>query len=937
MYQPGERIARFEVVRRLGEGGMGAVFEARDPELDRAVAIKVLHGDGETLRLLREAQALAKVDHPNVISVYELGTAADRVFIAMELVEGETLDRHLAAVKPSWRDTVALFAQAGRGLAAVHAKGLVHRDFKPTNVLVDRAGVARVSDFGLARYQPEPGAAGDRWTVSTVDERTGRSTAEATGTTGATADLSDGAGGALASPLTRTGAVMGTPRYMAPEQHVHAAVTDKADQFAFAVALWEALYGEHPFGGDDRFELAAAVIAGRRRPAPAGRGVPGAVERIVARALAADPEARWPSMTALVDALVAVTRRRKRLALVGVAVALAGGAAVAGAFVARGPGVDCARAGDAVASAWTPAMRDAITARFAAIGKPWATGAGTRTIAALDTWVASWRDARVDACRATHDRGDQSPALLDRRMACLDGELVSLSALTTALAAGTEQVERSLDAVDGLPSPDLCNAARLQTAGPESSDPRVREVAAAIARAQTARDLGRDARAAATEALAAARALGDPGLLARALALYVGTDSGPPAEQPAALEEALQLAAAARDPQIEATVARQHVRHAIYHGETGRIDALMPVLRAAVTRAGSPRSLLAEVVAAEIAAAMVLRKPEAMKDACARAGEYVDAIPAYVEQCECALPLLARDVDGAVAGCERAVAAMRARYGDRSPDVSNAMGRQIIALNRARRSKEALALGLEHLALVEEQHGKDSEEVAVALLNLSGVQNELGDLAGSRASLERALAVHDRLALPPDDTRAGILTELAYRLDRLGEKDAAIRQIAAAVEVAEQVYGPDHAKLALALQRQAGILVGRPAERARGFAAYRRAVEVAGRAQGATSPMAGMFRVNLAYAHLDFGSAADALVEADRAIAILEQNKDVYTTAGAHMGRGEALIKLRRTRDAREALNRGRELAVSIGEGGAARVAEIDALLAKLPPPKAQR
>ena len=212
----GTLLGRFEVIRLRGKGGMGEVYEAHDPELDRAVALKVLPPgrDEAWQRLLREAQALARLAHPNVVSVHDVGVAEGRVFVAMEFVDGETLDVHLAARPRSWRTTLALFVQAARGLVAAHERALVHRDFKPSNVLVDRAGRVRVSDFGHARLALEDEVSG----ASAPSQDPSFGSRETVDASDPTLDRSPDAGQRLGAQLTGAGAVIGTPRYMAPEQ-----------------------------------------------------------------------------------------------------------------------------------------------------------------------------------------------------------------------------------------------------------------------------------------------------------------------------------------------------------------------------------------------------------------------------------------------------------------------------------------------------------------------------------------------------------------------------------------------------------------------------------------------------------------------------------------------------------------------------------------------
>lgn len=313
-----QTIGRFVVERELGSGGMGVVLLAHDPTLDRHVAIKLLRGDGTRevgsagrVRLLREAEAMARLRHANVVTVYETGVHEGRVYLALEYISGGTLRDWLAARgirrrkapgTPRTIDTrgiVDAFAAAGRGLAAAHAAGIIHRDFKPENALVDHDGVVKVTDFGLA-------AARD-------DEPVDR------------ASSSQPELDALSHTLTRTGEVMGTPRYMAPEQHAAKPTDARTDQFSFAVAVWEAVYGQHPFSDESYSSLRESVLAARVRPPPDARDVPDRIRRALERGFAHEPRDRFASIEDLLRELAppAVRSRRWIVPAVGAAVATA--------------------------------------------------------------------------------------------------------------------------------------------------------------------------------------------------------------------------------------------------------------------------------------------------------------------------------------------------------------------------------------------------------------------------------------------------------------------------------------------------------------------------------------------------------------------------------------------------------------------------------------
>ncbi|PRQ10019.1 WD40 repeat domain-containing serine/threonine protein kinase [Enhygromyxa salina] len=322
------RIDRFVILRRIGEGGMGVVYAGYDNELERRLAIKLVHvtrarGDSQA-RIRREAQAMARLSHPNVVHVYEVGVHEEQVFVAMEFVTGPTLAAWTREQPPSptrWRTVLDRYIDAGRGLAAAHAAHIVHRDFKPANAIVGDDGRVRVLDFGIARA-PEADASVDPQAEAETQPATREPTPGAAQELGVqqlglevTAAAADSRRtiDPLSTPLTLTGALVGTPAYMSPEQFEHGPVDARSDQFSFCVALYEALYGERPFGGDNAAALMLNVISGQLRPVPPRAEVPAWVRDVVLRGLAVKPAARWPTMD---DLLVALSRdpdaRRRR-------------------------------------------------------------------------------------------------------------------------------------------------------------------------------------------------------------------------------------------------------------------------------------------------------------------------------------------------------------------------------------------------------------------------------------------------------------------------------------------------------------------------------------------------------------------------------------------------------------------------------------------------
>jgi len=480
----GAMVGRYRIERLVGSGAMGIVYAARDPELDRMVALKLIRPDRRSAglegRLRRESQALAKLQHPNVTAVHDVGSFGGDVFVAMELVSGQTLRGWLDGGRRSWREVLAVFRQAADGLAAAHAAGLVHRDFKPENVLI-AGGRAVVTDFGLARALVDGGEAREPGALFDGDPS-----------------------------ITVTGLVVGTPAYMAPEQFEGKAVDARADQFAFAVALHEALYGERPFAGDTVQALWESIRSGEMRPPPADRRVPRWLRAALARGLARDPVARFADMGEMAAALAGPRRRQVKRASVAAAVLLGAGVAV-GLALGGGERDDACDRGDPFAQVWGGEPRNAVRVHFAALKAPFAVAAFGALDRDLADYGRRWAALRTRACEETRVRGTQSEELLDRRMVCLDDRLADVRALVAALArADRDGVSRADRAAGALPALAACDDKQaLLERAPLPDDPALR-ARIAEARRQLGQARALEATARYPEALAAAdRAAGD--------------------------------------------------------------------------------------------------------------------------------------------------------------------------------------------------------------------------------------------------------------------------------------------------------------------------------------------------------------------------------------------------------------------------------------------
>lgn len=391
---------------------MGVVYKAYDPQLDRNVALKLLRRvivddeSGSELRLLREAQMLAKLQHPNVVAVFDTGLTHYGVFIAMELLHGSTLRGWLGQRRRGVAEILEVFQAAGRGLAAAHDAGFVHRDFKPSNVIVGDDGLVRVLDFGVA----------------SLVERGAGELGDSTGSMARAVARPPGTAEPLSSSdlrLTDRGCVVGTPPYMAPEQIAGERVDHRSDQFTFCVCLHLALYGHSPVIGEGleerRFNMSQGRVLDEHGMLTGGVGVSARVRRALRRGLSLRPEARFPSMHALLDEL---DQPPRRWPLVVAAATLVVGFA---AGTVLDPELDpCVASAAALEHEWGPHAREAVKEAYAQSGHPQSHELHRQVAQQLDRYAAEWSVMHVESCRATFVARQQSEALHDQRLRCLE-------------------------------------------------------------------------------------------------------------------------------------------------------------------------------------------------------------------------------------------------------------------------------------------------------------------------------------------------------------------------------------------------------------------------------------------------------------------------------------------------------------------------------------
>lgn len=457
----GTTLGRYVILQWVGAGAMGAVYSAFDPELDRRVALKILPPrQGEQAlqlkrRFLAEARAMASISHPNVIAVHDVGTHDGLAFFAMELIEGDTLEGWLKAERRSTEAIVSVFAAAGRGLAAAHDVGLVHRDFKPHNVLVGNDGRVRVIDFGLVRVLAE---ADDVQSPSPPAE--------------------------FEDTRTLTGALLGTPAYMAPEQLTASHTDAGTDQFAFCVALFEALFVRRPFEGSTIVSLLEAIEAGPPRIPTERRRVSGRLRRVLQRGLAARVEDRHASMAVLLEALSDRSMARWGLVTATAAALLGIGFAVHG-LSAGETDPRCLPNTEQLTGIWDPSRRRAVLEAVAGDASPGSAPAlSARWLAdRFERYSERWLVLHHEVCVATVERHEQSAVMMDAKMACLRRARDQLRAhVEQTIEAGESAVPHAVRLGETLPDLTTCDDAAALSAGPPPPSAEQAEAVEALRR-----------------------------------------------------------------------------------------------------------------------------------------------------------------------------------------------------------------------------------------------------------------------------------------------------------------------------------------------------------------------------------------------------------------------------------------------------------------------
>jgi tetratricopeptide (TPR) repeat protein/tRNA A-37 threonylcarbamoyl transferase component Bud32 len=881
-----QQLGRYVVLGKLGRGGMGTVLEAFDRTLDRRVALKVLHRDLDeehTTRLLREAQALAKLSHPHVVQVYEVGEANGQAFIAMELVQGRSLRKWIARdPRPGWRECVQVYVQAGEGLAAAHARGLVHRDFKPGNAVIDEEGRVRVLDFGLARRAED---------------------AEATTTNAqASVDVS-----ALEQSLTRPGALVGTPAYMAPEQLQGLEADARSDQFGYCVALYEALYGGRPFEGSSMAALQVSMISGRVRSVPKGTDVPASLRAVVLRGLAIDPAQRWPSMDALlVELRRAVSPRRRGWLGLGVAVGLV--AMGIGIAQYAKVGFRCEGASAQLEGIWDDERRQAVRDAILGTELSYAPDTWERVAQGLDEYASAWADEHTEVCEATSVRQEQSPEVMDLRMECLRERRVVLREAVSVLAqADATRVKNAVELVTSLPGLARCDDVEaLRAELPPPEDPEVAAQVEALrerlAQTRTLRKAGdyREALAVAEPLVEQAAVLGYAPLSTEALL-----------ERSNAWDLVGRYAEAEQDAEQAYLLAAEH-GHARVAASAVTHLAWVVGRRQARHEAGLQwgKTALALARGRQLEPTVEGRVLEVVGNVLTEQGKQEQALDCF----------------------RRSLAIKEKALGPDHLDVAfslNGVGKVLWSQGKL---DEALVHARRVLAIREQALGPGHPSVANALGHVGAVLDAQGKLDEALAHARRALEIGEQALGPDHPYLANWLDNVGNALSQQGELAQALPHFERALAIREQALGPAHAEVAFS-HDSIGHVLGLRGQLAEAQTHYERGLAIREQALGPRHPDVAMSLVGSAWVALQKQDAEAARAPAERAVSILEASEvPPYRLAEARFLLAQALGPDRSER-AGELARQARDAYLALGDVRQVDLAKVEAWLAEHPAP----
>ncbi|MBL8913553.1 MAG: protein kinase [Archangium sp.] len=786
----GTPVGRYVITRRIGAGAMGDVYSARDPRLDRQVAIKLLRDDlpmveNKSLRqrLEREAQALARLSHPNVVGVHDLGEWKGNLFIAMDLIEGQTLtqwmETHHSRGSGAWGEVQRIFLMAGEGLAAAHRAGLVHRDVKPDNILVGTDGIARMSDFGVSRRVSEGGSSGD-------------------------------------DTITGAGSLIGTPAYMSPEQFDGKSTDQRSDQFGFCVTLFEALSGQKPFLGSTLKLLSEAVHAGPPERIPSRTSLPAWLEAVVLRGLSTKPDDRFTSMDELLVALRGpAPERRSPWGAVAVAVvALLIAAGLGWLEWLRRRDDPCLHVEERVTRAWDDSSRARVTSGVKATGVAWSDDSALRIDTEFRRFLFKWSEDYLAVCAELKQAPPDDRALLTARQVCLEERFNAFEVIRNLFEKPTPDTLREGQAhlsqvlggngcgaqswyfevpgearrrsdFDRLHKALIALEAEVNLSLPGQPASPIGDAGAVDARSagnhlERLAELKREAGALGFAQLVAAARLQEARVLEKRATAR---------EAEAAYEEAAVLGEAAKNDAVVASARTLEVLMIAGELDIKRAREKVAPMRAAWQRLGLDPDQHRPALGAE---ATVLRKEGRYPESLEKLRKMLKMYGPDDEAMRCEILrelgstlVEATQFEEGIATSQQATDCLRRLFGNAHPLVASSLMSNGVMLSKVARETEAQAAIEEALTILEKD--PDQREYMLALFNRGLTLKRQKRLAEARPLIEKALAIAEARN---DETRlVPMLSGLAETLQELNELDAALEATKRSVAIGTRLYG----------------------------------------------------------------------------------------------------------------------------------------------------
>ena len=914
--ETGTPFGRYLILQTIGTGAMGIVYTAYDPSLDRKVAIKILHNEARITSsegpsdLFAEAKAMAKLSDPHVVTVFEVGKVDEQVFLAMEYISGTTLTKWLADEK-NQNDTekkIRVLLDAARGLSAAHKAGIIHRDFKPDNILVDHNDRAHVTDFGLARSSLVP-----------IDNTESISSQD----------------------LQQTRALVGTPAYMAPEQMRAEKIDHRADQYSFCVTAYEALLGESPFELGTLAQLEKARSLGQFRTPLRPNNISTRIVEALKKGMHPEPAKRHQSL----DELIAIMGQQPRQRMLGVVTAAMLGLAMIAVlgmqYYSKAPTPTCPTGNDKFEAVWNNSKYTSTKALFSQSGLPYAEQAIKAFDSSVRAYGSSWATMYQEACEATHVRGVQSASVMDRRMQCLNRRLIDVEAAVALMGTAERSVIENANSIaTGLGAISSCSEKRIleSSESPNLSQAQKVLIETSLANARNRLDTANYAKGVevAGVALAQSKALHDRWHEAEALLLLgeLIDRSGDPERGAQHLTDAVEAATVTRQDEIVLLASAELVRVEGVRRAKPDVATIWERLGLSVLqRLGTPANLEAKVRMAigraKRASGNYKTAQKELERAVSQLESQTPEVPLELAAVFNELGLVLRDLgewEQARTYQNSALELQRERLGQDHPAVASTL-RNLADLDwRSGRSADGVVKLKAALSIQERSLGAEHLEYAYTLNQLANTYSALEEYTSALSLYEKACALGGKTLANDHPEAAMCRMNIAMALAHLNRYAEALEILEASRKIIQNHYGQSHHFVAMIESEIANVLLNSKSPK-QALERYHLALQIDESAVGKDHRDNADYLLGIAESLIQLGRGKEAISLLERAISLrtkggnaTQQARPRFLLAKVLMGAPTPENKTRAKTLAKEA----REYYATMNTAGAKALAEID-------------